>query len=138
MVRGGGYFCGALRYRVRGPPIDVGYCHCRMCQRAMAAPAVPWGTWPTAGFAWLSGKPRTLSSSARGRRRFCPDCGTHLVFESLDQPGRVDVAIVTLDRPEALRPQYHSWTGSRIAWFDTTDPLPRFLDGGPDTEHGTD
>ena len=43
-----------------------------------------------------------------------------------------DRVVVTLDRPEALPPEYHSWVASRIAWFDTADALPRFLDGGPD------
>ena len=36
----GGCFCGAIRYKVEGPPLDAGYCHCRMCQRTTAAPAV--------------------------------------------------------------------------------------------------
>ena len=133
MVVEGGCFCGTVRYKVEGPPIDAGYCHCRMCQKATAAPAVPWATWSTASFAWLGMEPKTLSSSAYGRRRFCPECGTHLVFEAVDQPGEIDVSIVTLDLPATIPPEYHIWTSTRIGWFETADTLPRYADSGPDT-----
>ena len=63
----GGCFCGAIRYRVTGEPIDAGYCHCRMCQLSAGAPAVAWGTWEIGRFQWLSGEPRTLQSSASGQ-----------------------------------------------------------------------
>lgn len=128
----GGCFCGALRYRVLGAPIDAGYCHCRMCQRACGAPAVAWGTWQSKRLLWLAGEARTLHSSTSGQRRFCADCGTQLLFWTADRPDRIDVNVATLDRPEAVAPQYHSWTASRIAWFDTADHLPRFADAGPD------
>ena len=29
----GGCACGAVRYEVTGTPDEVGYCHCRMCQK---------------------------------------------------------------------------------------------------------
>ena len=54
----GGCFCGAVRYRVAGEPIDAGYCHCRMCQRSVGAPVVAWGSWHAAAFAWLDRRAR--------------------------------------------------------------------------------
>ena len=136
VVHTGGCFCGAVRYRVEGPPLDAGYCHCRMCQRASGAPAVAWGTWNLDRFAWQGSEPATLVSSATGRRRFCAACGTHLLFWTALEPEVADVALATLDRPELVPPEYHVWTASRIAWFDTADTLPRFPDAGIDTpEH---
>ncbi len=29
----GGCMCGAVRYEATEPPQEVGYCHCRMCQK---------------------------------------------------------------------------------------------------------
>ena len=43
-----------------------------------------------------------------------------------DEPGYLDVTLISLDDPEAVRPSYHIWTASRIAWFDTADDLPRY------------
>ena len=57
--------------------------------------------------------------------RFCPRCGTQLVFERTE-PGaaaEVDVTVASLDDPASLRPDRHIWTASRIPWFDTDDDL---------------
>jgi hypothetical protein len=135
-LRSGGCFCGAVRYQVEGEPVDAGYCHCRTCQRTTGAPAVAWGSWDAARFAWLRGEPRTLPSSSAGQRRFCGACGTHLLFWTTDEPELVDVNLVTLDEPAAVAPAYHIWTAGRIVWFDTADALPRFPDAGIDSrEH---
>ena len=135
-ILSGGCFCGAARFRVEGEPVDVGYCHCRTCQRSTGAPVVAWGSWDADRFAWLSSEPQTLQSSAQGQRRFCGTCGTHLLFWTADEPELVDVNLVTLDEPAAVAPSYHIWTASRISWFDTADALPRFPDAGIDSrEH---
>jgi hypothetical protein len=127
--REGGCFCGAVRYSVDGEPIDAGYCHCRMCQRAAGAPVLAWGNWPEAAFRWLAGEPAVLRSSARGERSFCGRCGTHLLFRDPEEPGIADVNLATLDDPATVRPDHHIWTASRIPWFDTADSLPRYPEG---------
>jgi hypothetical protein len=128
-MREGGCFCGALRYRIDGEPIDAGYCHCRMCQRVSGAPVLAWGHWRQDRFRWLDGEPSVLRSSAQGERFFCGRCGTHILFRDPAAPDVVDVNLATLDDPAAIRPEYHIWTASRIAWFDTADTLPRYQDG---------
>jgi hypothetical protein len=133
----GGCFCGALRYRVDGPPIDAGYCHCRMCQRASGAPVLAWGHWPRDAFRWLGGgEPAVLVSSADCRRLFCGRCGTHLLFRDATDPGVVDLNLATLDDPSAVRPEYHIWTESRIPWFELADALPRYPDGAVEERRG--
>ena len=132
ITREGGCFCGAVRYRVEGEPVDAGYCHCRMCQRSVGAPVVAWGTWRRKRFVWLSPEPATLRSSARAARRFCSACGTQLLFWGEDAPQVVDVNLATLDDPAAIRPGHHIWIMSRIPWFDTADSLPRYHDVGAD------
>lgn len=128
----GGCLCGAVRYQVRLPVLNAGYCHCRMCQRAAGAPAVAWLTVPRTAFAFTRGDPAVFRSSPRGLRRFCGACGTPLTFEfpedmPPDTPGLhdIDVTVASLDTPEAVPPDHHSWTSSRIGWFDTVDRLPR-------------
>lgn len=121
----GGCMCGAVRYRVDGEPSDSGYCHCRMCQRAVGAPVVPWGTWPAERFAWLAGEPKTFASSEKGERSFCSVCGTSLTFVDPTEPGQVDVTLATLDDPTAVPPTSHGWTESQVPWLEIADKLPR-------------
>jgi hypothetical protein len=77
-----------------------------------------------AAFAWIKGTPTVYRSSADAERRFCPACGTQLALR--DEPDYLDLTIASLDDPAAVRPRYHIWTSSRIAWFDTADDLPRY------------
>lgn len=130
----GGCFCGAVRYRITGAPIDVGYCHCSMCRRLHGAPVVAWATVAPAAFRFITGVPRRFRSSAPAQRLFCGDCGTPLLFRPDPQPadGFIDVAVATLDAPDRMLPEYHIWTDNRLAWFETADTLPRHAGNGPD------
>lgn len=121
----GGCLCGAVRFRVGAAALDSGYCHCRQCQLNSGAPVVAWVTVPAESFVWIRGTPRAFASSARGRRLFCADCGSYLIFTDCDQPQEVSVNTASLDDPAAFPPRRHIWTESRIPWFDTADTLPR-------------
>jgi hypothetical protein len=120
----GGCLCSAVRYRIGAEPRSVDYCHCRMYRRAAGAPVVARLIVATAAFAWIKGEPALYRSSAEAERLFCPACGTQLALR--DEPDYLDVTLASLDHPEAVRPSYHIWTMSRIAWFETADDLPRY------------
>jgi hypothetical protein len=127
----GGCLCGHVRYQVVGTPIDAGYCHCRMCQLANAAPVVAWATFPYLAFTLTAGELVSYPSSPSAERRFCGRCGSQIAFCKRPAPQQIDITLASLDRPARLPPQYHIWTMSRIAWFETTDTLPRHEAGGP-------
>jgi hypothetical protein len=129
----GGCLCGAVRYRITAAPHDAGYCHCRMCQRSAGAPVVPWLVMASDGFAWTRGEPAVYRSSAAMERLFCPTCGSQVAARAPAAPHLVEVTLATLDDPEAVRPDHHIWTASRIGWFDTRDDLPRHPGHGPDS-----
>ncbi len=128
----GGCLCGAVRYSVSGEPVDCGYCHCRICQRASGAPMVAWATFAVDRLTITAGEPRAYASSAHALRQFCARCGTPISFRSQHNRAHVDITIASLDDPSALPPQYHIWTMSQIPWLQTDDRLPRHADGGPD------
>ncbi len=127
----GGCHCGALRYRITVPPVDSGYCHCRICQHTTSAPATPWASVPAAGFVMTQGKPVVYKSSSWGERHFCGACGTQLFYCESEAPKTVSINIVSLDDPEAIRPERHIFTASRIGWFEVADQWPRYQDAGP-------
>lgn len=95
-----------------------------MCRRAAGAPVVARLTVLSAAFAWTAGEPAVHRSSADAQRLHCRTCGTQLALR--DEPGYLDVTLASLGDPEVVRPSYHIWTASRIAWFDTADDLPRY------------
>jgi hypothetical protein len=127
----GGCLCGAVRYRVTAPPVDSGYCHCRMCQKSSGAPLQASAEFPATAFAFTRGEPKAYRSSPGAVRHFCPDCGSQLTFRPAVDPHYVSVNLPTLDRPEALQPRMHIWYQSRIPWYETADDLPRYDREGP-------
>jgi hypothetical protein len=122
----GGCQCRAVRYEVRGAPLLAAICHCTMCRRAHAAPAVAWAMFGEAQLRYTRGAPKRYASSAEAQRGFCADCGTPLSFSADFLPGLVDIAIGSLDRPDAIVPSLHYWHGERLAWAEFADALPRY------------
>lgn len=135
MTGSGGCACGAVRYRLASAPFDAGWCHCRICQLNSGAPAMAFASVPAEDFAFERGEALVgrFESSDFGHRAFCTRCGTPLYMRVNHQPETIDFSVATLDDPDSVAPGYHIFTASRIAWFDTTDDLPRHEGFRPDT-----
>ncbi len=132
----GGCLCGEIQYCINAQPLDAGYCHCRLCQRSSGAPTLAWLTVIADGFSYTKGRPAIFHSSPHSQREFCGNCGTQMAFRLSASPKTVDVTLASLHDPSRIHPQYHIWCQSKIAWFETTDSLPRYEDAGPD-DHET-
>ena len=122
----GGCLCGAIRYRAATAPVRGVLCHCEMCRRHSGAPALAFVHFPIESFEWLGAEPAAYRSSEFAERTFCPQCGSTLGMREEVLKDRIQVCVGTLDEPDRVRLDDHVWTRSRIAWFDTTDALPRF------------
>lgn len=120
----GGCLCGRVRYELRAPPIDAGYCHCRICQRSAGAPVLAWLTLAASDLVYVGAAPAVHASSHHARREFCAQCGTQLAFRPLGV-ATVDVTVASLDDPGEAPPEYHIFWASRIPWFEVDDRLPR-------------
>jgi len=127
----GGCQCGAVRYEIVGPPLVAALCHCRSCRRAHAAPAVAWAMFEEARVRFEGAAPAQYRSSTEGTRSFCGTCGTPICFRATYLPGLVDIAIGSLDRPEALPPALHFWDSERLPWVAFADDLPRHAEFPP-------
>jgi hypothetical protein len=122
----GGCLCGTIRYRAAAAPVRGVMCHCEMCRRHSGAPALAFVHFPIESFDWLGPEPTAYRSSQFAERTFCPQCGSTLGMREEVLSNVIQVCIGTLDEPDRVRLNDHVWTRSRIAWFDTTDSLPRF------------
>jgi hypothetical protein len=128
----GGCLCGAIRYACTEPPCDVHYCHCRLCQKAFGNVFAVFGSLPRTALRFTRGTPQFYRSSPAAERGFCRDCGTPLTF-AYRRSDWIAVAIGSLDRPEAVRPEMHWGIESQVPWLSLHDGLPRkCIEGDPD------
>jgi hypothetical protein len=105
-----------------------------MCQRTAGAPVLAFASVPKDALQWIKGYPKKRRSSDIGERWHCQDCGTPLVMHVSYQPDCIDFAVVTLDDPSKVVPEFHIWRESAVAWFDTADALPRHPRSRPHIE----
>jgi len=131
----GGCTCGAVRYELTSAPFDAGWCHCRTCRLTSGAPAMVFASVPEGDLVWTRGADavRTFKSSSFGHRAFCGQCGTPFLMKVDHQPETVDFSVATLDHPDAVAPGFHIFWGSKVAWFEPGDDLPRHERFRPDT-----
>jgi hypothetical protein len=122
----GGCQCGAVRYRITGTPIMTAICHCTMCRRANAAPAVAWAMFKQDDVSFSGTAPKLFASSAEAERGFCANCGTQISFLASFLPGLIDITIGSMDDPEQAPPRFHYHHGTHISWAEFADKLPRY------------
>ncbi len=127
----GGCQCGQVRYRARGEPIAAAICHCTTCRRAHSAPAVAWAMFPMEQVDFEGGEAKQYQGSPDASRRFCPNCGSQVSFTADYLPGLIDIAIGSLDEPEAIQPAFHFWHSKHLAWAEFADDLPRYAEFPP-------
>ena len=114
----GGCFCQKIRYGFEAGDYLVVNCHCTMCRKTSAAAFVTWVIMPREAFRFTKGNPAVLESSAKGRRHFCRDCGTPLVFESLERTHQMDITTCSLDDPDTFVPTDGAYKDTRLHWLD--------------------
>jgi hypothetical protein len=121
----GGCQCGAVRYRAAGGAAMTALCHCTMCRRANAAPAVAWAMFEESQVTFTRQLPTVYESSPGARRGFCARCGTQISFTADYIPGLIDLTIGSLDDPTQLAPTLHYWESKRLPWLEFADRWPR-------------
>lgn len=119
--------CGQLSITVYGAPLNVGVCHCLLCQRrtgsvfaSLAAFAAPWE---------VSGEAREHvhvgDHGARFMFRFCPTCGTSVFDTEEGVEGRVGVAVGCFGDPDFPPPDVSVYDSRRHGWVVLPDGVTR-------------
>jgi len=119
----GGCSCGAIRYKLTESPMRVHACHCRDCQRVTGSGFVI-NLWIEKQFVERTGaipKSFTLKGGSGKDHEvfFCDKCGTYVWSRYQGAPG-VDALFVragTLDNPDAVTPDVHIFTRSKLPWL---------------------
>lgn len=122
-IHTGGCQCGAVRFAVYVEPRKIGICHCRMCQKAVAAPFAVLAEVPWSEFAWTRGRASAFQSSSRAARDFCAACGTPLSYREIRGPV-IELLTGAFDDPKRVAPTYEVGTESKLAWLEALPSLP--------------
>jgi hypothetical protein len=103
-----------------------------LCQKAFGNVFAVFGSLPRTAWRITRGAPQLYHSSPYAERGFCRDCGTPLTFAYL-RSDWIAIAIGSLDRPEAIRPETHWGVESQVPWLALHDSLPRkSIEGDPE------
>jgi hypothetical protein len=140
----GGCLCGGVRYRITGPFRRAGQCHCSRCRKHSGSAASFQGRVARGDFELLSGDEllRTWRPPGGGAAKvFCSVCGSSLFGGTWPDGAEVSVRLGGLDADPGIRPQCHTFTGSRAPWYEIRDGLPQHEEGLPEelrTDRGED
>jgi hypothetical protein len=124
----GGCLCGGVRYEVRGPFLRAGHCHCSRCRRHSGAAVCTQGRVRSEDFELVSGADLVHSYRPQDGsvKAFCSVCGSSLFGGTWPAGPEVSIRLGTVDGDPGIRPQYHTFVGSKAPWDEILDELPQY------------
>jgi hypothetical protein len=126
----GGCACGAVRYRLMARPMIVHCCHCRDCQRQTGGAFAVNALIETDRIEMLGGEPVAISMPTDSGRPHdiyrCPACETAVWSDYGRRSVLRFVRATTLDEPDALPPDVHIFTRSKLPWVGLPPQVPAF------------
>ena len=125
----GGCLCSGVRYEVRGPFLRASYCHCSRCRRHSGAAASAQGRVRRSDFSLVSGADliRVFRPEGGSVKAFCVACGSSLFGGTWPEGPEVSIRLGTVDGDPGIRPQFHTYVGSKAVWADILDDLPQHV-----------
>lgn len=126
----GGCQCGAVRYRLLGPPLAAYLCHCRDCQRLGGSAFSLSMHVARERLELVQGAfavyDKMADSGRIVRMHSCGHCGAKLWNEPLSAPGMAVLRAATLDDTSWFRPVGNIWTASKMPWVEIDETLVNF------------
>ena len=126
----GGCACGAVRYRMAGPPMFVHCCHCHECQRQTGSAFVINALIEADRVEASGARPRVVPVPTGSGRPHdvhrCKACGTAVWSDYGRRGVMLFLRVGTLDAPAALPPDVHIYTASKLPWVTLPGDVPAF------------
>ncbi len=123
----GGCLCGRVRYKAQ-VFLHNGYiCHCTICQRSTGQPAEITVLIKAGTLVYTGEEPKYYQSSPYGKRGFCAECGSRIVWQALraEDDWLTNVTVGSLDQPEDARMTRHICADTQLSWYDPCPALPK-------------
>ena len=114
----GGCQCGAVRYEVTAPPLEIYICHCSECRKQSASAFGISVIVLSRNLRLLQGAPQHWSRLADSGRTidcfFCHECGSRLWHGDTERSETISIKGGSLDEPPNLASATHIWTDSKL------------------------
>ncbi|HRX35373.1 MAG TPA: GFA family protein [Aestuariivirga sp.] len=128
--------CGEIQYEIVEKPLFVHCCHCRWCQRETGTAFALNAMIESEKVALTKGQPETIltpSNSGKGQQIVrCPTCRIAVWSHYAGAGDALKfVRVGTLDDPDALPPDIHIFTSSKMPWVvlpEGTPAVPEYYD----------
>jgi hypothetical protein len=122
----GGCLCKSVKYEVAVDHEKVHVCHCNICQKWHGGPALAIkcsANWKITGEDYL----KWYQSSEHGKRGFCSECGSNLMFKA-PEANYYAVTAGTLDFQKNLKIETHIFIDKKPSYYDFSDEAPRLTE----------
>ncbi len=126
----GGCLCGRIRYEAE-VFLKNGYiCHCTMCQKSTGQPAEITVPIKAGSLRYLETEPKFYVSSEYGKRGFCEECGSRIIWQASrpEDDWLTNIAVGSLDNPSEARASSHIFTNTQLPWYQICEDLPKFAE----------
>ena len=126
LVRGS-CLCGGVRFAVRPPFLRAGHCHCSRCRKHSGAAVCTQARVPREQFELLQGEEliRVYGEGQGAVKAFCIACGSSLFGGKWPHGNEISIRMGAFDDDPGIRPQLHTYVGSRAPWDEISDDLPQ-------------
>jgi hypothetical protein len=111
------------------------HCHCSRCRKHSGTFGLTQGRVPREGFELLQGEEllRVYRPDDGAVKAFCSVCGSSLFGAWWPKGDEISIRLGALDDNPGIRPQYHSFVGSKAPWDELPDDgLERYDAANPD------
>ena len=124
----GGCLCGRVRYDADVYLTDGYICHCTICQKSTGQPAEITVLIKPGSLRYRGDAPKYFQSSSGGKRGFCPDCGSRIVWQAIasEDDWMTNLCVGSLDNPADARVTSHIYADTQLPWYNPCEGLPKF------------
>ena len=126
----GGCQCGAVRYEVSSPPLEIYVCHCIECRKQSASAFGISVDVRSANVRIIQGTlkrwSRRTDSGGAVDCFFCPECGSRTWHGDREQDETISIKGGSLDKPIDITSAVHIWTTRKLPGIVVPDHARNF------------
>ena len=122
--------CGKITYKVHAPPLWVGVCHCKECQKLSSSAFSVTLVFSSDSFEVRGEESQWERLADNGNRNiahFCPTCGNRIYHSNPDEPEYIRLkGGGALSDQRIVKPTAHVWTSEKQDWVDIPEGVDQY------------